>query len=143
MEKFGKVCKEYMIKKMTKCFKGHPDFFVTAFSKVNVEKTEKFRKTLKTDSTIYTVVKNSLAKRAIEESGKDLNIDVEKAKSLITGSCGVLFSKDDPSCVARSLVDFSKEGEDIRIQGGFVNGEIISVDVIKRLAALPSREVLL
>ena len=45
--------------------------------------------------------------------------------------------------MARSLVNFSKEDGDIRIQGGFVYGEMISVDVIKRLAALPSREALL
>ena len=141
MEKFGRVCKEYMIKEIVERFKDYPDFFITAFSRVNVGNTEKFRKALKKDLTTYMVVKNSLVKRAIEESGKD--IDAEEIKAFVTGSCGVLFSREDPSAAARTLVNFSTDNEGFKIQGGFVNGETISLDVIKHLAVLPSREVLL
>ena len=62
-----------MIKGITERFKDYPDFFITAFSRVNVGNTEKFRKALKKDLTTYMVVKNSLVKRAIEESGKDID----------------------------------------------------------------------
>lgn len=141
MEKFGRVCKEYMVKEIVERFKNYPDFFISTFSKVNVGATEKLRKSLRKDSALYMVVKNSLIKRAMEESEKDM--DIEGMKGLITASCGVLFSKDDPSLVARSLVNFSKDNKDIKIQGAFVDGEAISVDVIKHLAVLPSREVLL
>lgn len=141
MEKFGKVCKEFMIKEVVEHFKNYPDFFIASFSNVSVGATEKFRKSLKKDSMLYVVVKNSLVKRAIEESGKDM--DTEKIKAFITGSCGVVFSKDEPTAVARSLVNFGKENEKIRIQGGVVYGETVSSDVIKHLATLPSKEVLL
>ncbi len=130
-----------MIKEIVERFKDYPDFFITTFSRVNVGNTEKFRKALKKDLTAYMVVKNSLVKRAIEESGKD--IDVEEIKALVTGSCGVLFSREDPSAAARTLVNFSTGNEGFKIQGGFVNGETISLDIIKHLAVLPPREVLL
>lgn len=141
MQKFGKTCKEYIINEMAERLKDYPDFFITSFSKVGVGNTEKFRKSLKKDSTSYVVVKNSLLKRAIESAEKD--IDAEKVKALVTGSCGVLFSKGDPCTAARSLVDFGKGNEAIKIQGGFMDGEIISADIIKQLAMLPPREALL
>ena len=141
MEKFGKVCKEYMVKELAEHFKDYPDFFVVSFSRVSVGNTEKFRKALKKDSTAYSVVKNSILKRAIEESRKDVN--GKEIKAFITGSCGVLFSKGEPTASAKSLVNFSKDNKNVKIQGGFVSGDGISVDLIEHLATLPSREVLL
>ena len=40
MEKFGRVCKEYMIKEMVERFQSYPDFFITSFSRVGVGDTE-------------------------------------------------------------------------------------------------------
>ena len=100
-----------------------------------------YKKSLKKDSMKYMVVKNSLLKRAMEAANKD--IDTEKAKTFLTGSCGVLFCKDDTSSAAKSLMEFSKGSETIKIQGGFIDGVLISPDTIKQLALLPSREVLL
>lgn len=142
MEKFGRVCKEYMINEITERFKNYPDFFVTAFSQVNVGDIERLRKGLKKVSAVYMVVKNSMLKRAIEKSRRDINFS-EEIKPLISDSCGILFSKDDPAVIARSLVNFSKDHENLKIQGGFVNGEKISLDIITVLAALPPRNVLL
>ena len=142
MEKFGRVCKERIVNEIAERFKNYPDFIITNFSRVAVGNMEKLRKELKKTSAVYMVVKNSMLKHAIEQSGRDVNL-LEEVKPFISGSCGVLFSKTDPAMIARSLVGFGKENEGLKIQGGFVNGEKISLDTIKVLAALPSREVLL
>jgi large subunit ribosomal protein L10 len=141
MEKFGRTSKEYMVKEMAECFKNYPDFFVTSFSQVSVGDMEKLRKGLKKDSAAYVVVKNSMLKRAIKESGKD--VDLKGILPFISGSCGILFSRGDSIAMSRTLVGFSKEHGNLKIQGGFMGGEEISLDTIRLLASLPTRDVLL
>ena len=141
MEKFGKVCKEYMIKEMVEYFREYPDFFLTTLSQVEVGNLDKFRKAAKKSSAVYMVVKNTLLKRAIEASEK--NIDLKEISPFITGSCGVLFSKEDPAFAARSLVGFRKDNETFKIQGAFISGETVTLDTIDRLALLPPKDVLL
>lgn len=131
-----------MINEIVERFKNYPDFFVTTFSQIGVGDMEKFRKSLKKASAVYMIVKNSMVVRAIEESGRGINL-LEEIKPLISGSCGILFSKDNPAVIARSLVNFSRGHEHLKIQGGFLNGERVSSDTIKVLAALPPRDVLL
>ena len=141
MEKFGRVSKEYMVKQISEHFKNYPDFFVANFANISVQHIEKLRIDLKKRSSVYMVIKNAMFKRAMKESGK--KIDSEQINALITGSCGVFFSKDDPSVISRLLVRFKKENETMRIRGGFVNGDIMSLDTIEHLAVLPSRDILL
>ncbi len=140
-KKFGRICKEYMVKEMAEYLKEYPDFFVSSFSQIAVSEVEKLRKAFKRDSALFMMVKNSLLKRALEISKTD--IDTERLSGFIKGSCGILFSKSDPATTAKKLVGFSKENETFKIQGGFISGETVSSEVIKHLATLPSRDVLL
>lgn len=142
MEKFGRVCKEYMVKEIVALFKDYPNFFIATFSKIGVGDTERLRKDLKRHSSLYMVVKNALLKRAVKESGRDIGI-LKEAEPFISGSCGILFSKSDAVAISRTLANFAKEFENFKIQCGFVDGQVITSDTIKLLASLPSREVLL
>jgi large subunit ribosomal protein L10 len=142
MEKFGKICKEYMVSAIVKHFKDYPDFFITAFSQISAADMEKLRKSFKSPSAVYMVVKNSMVKRALKESEKKETL-LEEMRPYISGSCGIAFSKDDPAIIARLLLNFNKEHETFKIQGGFIDGEKISSDTIKLLAALPPRDVIL
>jgi len=131
-----------MINEIAERFKNYPDFFVTTFSQITVGDMEGLRKGFKKTSAVYMVVKNSMFKRAVEKSGKSTDL-LDEINSYIAGSCGILFSKDDPAMIARSLVKYTKEHANMKIQGGFINGERISSDMIKLLATLPSRNALL
>ena len=139
MKKFGRVCKEYMIKEIAQHFQSYPDFFITTFSRMSVGDIEKLKKDLKKTPAIYMVVKNSMLKHALETSG----VAIGDIRTLIADSCGILFSKNDAVMAARALVNFSKEHENLKIQGGFINGEKLSFDTVKLLASLPPRDVLL
>lgn len=141
MEKFGRVSKEYMVKQISERFRNYPDFFVMSFTNIGVQHMEKLRISLKKHSSAYMVMKNAMLKRAMKESVK--GFDSEQINTLITGSCGVLFSKNNPAAISRLLVNFSKDHETMKIQGGFVNGEMISLDTIRHFASLPSRDILL
>ena len=44
--------------------------------------------------------------------------------------------------LAKTLVDYAKENEKFEIKGGLVDGEVVDVDAIRALAALPSKDEL-
>ena len=141
MEKFGKVCKDYIINEIAGRFSEYPDFFITTFSQIGVNDMEKLRKNIKKSGGEYLVVKNSMLKYAVQQSRRGLN--AEDFTPLLTGSCGILFSRNDVATTARSLVEFEKDNKGLKIKGGFLSGENVTEDTIKHLAALPSREILL
>ncbi|MBN1871692.1 MAG: 50S ribosomal protein L10 [Candidatus Omnitrophica bacterium] len=142
MEKFGQVSKKYMVDSISERFKNYPDFFITTFSNVGVNDMEQLRKDLRKKSSHYMVVKNSMLRMALKSSGKDVSI-LDYLDKQMMGSCGIVFSKNDPAIAARSLVEFNKNFEGLKIQGAVLNGEKIGSDAIKLLATLPSRETLL
>ena len=119
----------------------YPHFFITSFADIGVTEMEGLRKSLKKDNSAYMVTKNTMLKQAMKKSG--ISIRMEEIESSITGSCGVLFTKDDPIAVSRILVGFSKNHDRLKIRAGFINGETISCDTIKFMSTLASREVLL
>ena len=53
----------------------------------------------------------------------------------------VLFTKGDPVAMSRLLMDFSKNHDKVKVRAAFVNGETISLDTIKFMSTLPSREM--
>jgi len=85
----------------------------------------------------YSVVKNTLTKRAAKEAGVDLD------PALLAGPSAVAFIKGDPIDAAKALRDFSKENPLLVIKGGIFDGKAVTTAEILQLANLESREVLL
>ena len=141
MEKSGKICKEYMVKEIADRFKNYPNFFVTSFNNVRVGEMEELRKSLKKDISTYMVTKNTMLKQAMKKSG--INARAEDFDTSTSGTCGVLFTKGDPVAMSRLLMNFSKSHDKVKVRAAFVNGETISLDTIKFMSTLPSRDVLL
>ena len=69
MVKFGKTTRELLIKEITKEFKTEGGVIFSNFRNLNVEKISQLRRTLKSSSTRFKVVKNSMAKRALDKVG--------------------------------------------------------------------------
>lgn len=130
-----------MVKEIADRFKSYPNFFITSFSNVGVGEVEELRKSLKKDISAYMVTKNTMLKQAIKKSG--ISARIEDLDTSISGTCGVLFTKGDPVAMSRLLVDYSRSHTKVTIRAGFVNGETVSLDTIKFMSTLPSREVLL
>jgi len=89
------------------------------------------------ESQIYLrVVKNTLARRAVEGS------DYECLKDQFVGPLAFAISSD-PVAVAKVLSDFAKENDKLVIKAGAMSGKLMALEQVKALAALPSREQLL
>ncbi len=83
-----------------------------------------------------TIVKNTLAKRALQGS------HFECLGEHLSGPLA-LAAAEDPIAVAKVLSDFSKHNQHLAIKVGAMTGSLLSADEIQALAKLPGREELL
>lgn len=89
------------------------------------------------DSQVYLrVVKNTLARRAVEGTS------FECLKDQMTGPLAFAVSAD-PVAVAKILSEFAKDNESLKIKAGAMSGKLMSLAQIQALAVLPGREQLL
>lgn len=110
---------------------------VVDYKGINVEDDTKLRKELREAGVEYTVVKNTLLKRAIAESS------LEGMSEVLEGTTAIATSKDDYVAAARILNKYAEKSDKFSIKTGYLDDEIISLEKIVSLAKLPSREVLL
>ncbi len=80
------------------------------------------------------VVKNTLAKRALE------NTVCECVMPVLVGPVVLGFSQEDPGAVARVFKNFIKENEDLVVKGLGVSGDFVEASELKRIADLPTKD---
>jgi large subunit ribosomal protein L10 len=110
---------------------------VTDYKGLNVSRMTELRRLLKDAGVEYQVIKNTLLVRASE------NTDVALIQDKFKGPSAVAFAFDDPVPPAKVLTQFAKDNDKLEIKVGLMNGQVLDLDAIKALSALPSREVLL
>ena len=85
----------------------------------------------------YVVVKNTLTQIAVKEA------EVEGMADMLVGPSAIAFITGDPVEASKGLKDFGKEHPALLVKGGYLDGNPLTPDEIKKLADLESREVLL
>ena len=110
---------------------------VVDYSGTSVADDTVLRKELREAGVDYSVIKNTLIKRAI--AGTEL----EGMSSVLEGTTAIAISKDDHVAAARILKKFADAHENFKIKAGYLDGKCIDLETISSLAKLPSREVLL
>ena len=103
---------------------------------LTVEEANDLRTRLRTegDGKIeYRVVKNTLVKLAAEGT------DAEPICQFCQGPTAMALTSDEPSVLAKILVDYAKGNEKFEIKGGIFEGEAVDIETIRQLAALPSK----
>jgi large subunit ribosomal protein L10 len=126
------------IAELKELFEGSTAFFVTDYQGLNVAAVTALRKSLRDNNVTFRVAKNTLLARAAKEAGV-----AESVLTAFTGPTAVAFSHSDPSVPAKVLHDSFKEKELPRMKVFVVESHVHNADQIKRLAELPSREILL
>lgn len=110
---------------------------VTDYKGLDVAAVTKLRSQLTKENIDYRVIKNTLLRRASENTSAAVLNDMFK------GPSAVAISYDDPVSPAKILAKFSEENNKLEIKGGVLDGKVLDVNGIKALSSLPSREVLL
>lgn len=105
---------------------------------MTVTELGELRARLRAADTRFEVVKNTLARRAAEASGRAALVPY------LTGPTGLAWVAGDPAVAAKVLSDFAGEHAGrLDLKGGLLEGRELARDDVVRLAKLPSREVLL
>ena len=129
--------KEETIERLRARLDGARCLYVTDFTGLDVASMTELRARLTDARVEYLVVKNTLARRALSEG------PFAALAEHMTGPNAFAVSRDDVVTAAKILTDFAKERERPRIKGGVIEGQVISLEEIRRIASLPPREQLL
>lgn len=110
--------------------------FAVDYRGITVTQVADLRSKLRESDTTFRVVKNTLTERAADQAG------AESLKTLLEGPTALAFVKGDAAAAAKTISDAAKEIELLPFKGGLMDGNALSVDDIKAISKLPSREVL-
>jgi large subunit ribosomal protein L10 len=127
--------KEQLVRELKEQIGASTALYYTDFTGLNVKRMTDLRRQFRKAGVQYVVIKNTLALRAVNESG----LVGERLK----GPTGLVMATD-PVAAAKILTDFAK-ANDARpaVKGGMFGGTAIDAAQVKRLAAMPSREQML
>ncbi len=129
--------KEALVAEVAAKLKDSKALVFANYKGVNVKDLTAIRKELAKSGSSWQVLKKTLLAIALKAVG----VDVDARK--LEGQVGVAFSKDEVSA-AKTLADFLKANKEttLSIEGGALGTKSLSVEEIKALAKLPSRDEL-
>ena len=110
---------------------------LTDYRGINVDDVTKIRADLRKTDCEYKVAKNTILQFAAKQA------NLEDLVELLEGPTAITFSYDDYVAPAKVLYDYAKTSEFYKIKGGVMDGKVVSIEEIERLAKLPSKEMLL
>ena len=127
--------KEKLVAELKAKLDGAKALYYTDFTGLNVKRMTDLRRRLRKANVEYVVIKNTLALRAVNESGL--------VSTRLKGQTGLVIAKDAVAA-AKVLADFAKENDQRpAVKGGLLEGKTLDVDQVKKLATMPSREQML
>jgi len=132
----SKELKRRMINDYKKAFSGYDRFIIVNYSGKSANDIAAIRQQLRRQEVKIKVVKNSLAKMAFKELG------LEGLEAAINGPCAMCHGGEDIVELAKAVNNCMKGPGKIELKGGYYHGAVINIQDIRRLAAIPPREVL-
>ena len=127
--------KAAVVEEIAQIAKDNASFILFDYRGLTAEETSELRKSLRENDAKYKVWKNTLTKRAMD----NLNFDLDNC---LEGPSAIAFSTDAVAPI-KALSSFAKNHPALEIKGGIVDGKVTSLDEIKALSTIPSREGLL
>jgi large subunit ribosomal protein L10 len=110
---------------------------LTTFQGITVEEDTKLRRAVQAAGGKYEVVKNTLAELA--GSGTP----AEGLLKNLKGTHSIAYTQTDPVALAKALTKIAKDVPTFQFKSGVVEGRVISINEIKQLADMPSKEELI
>jgi len=133
-----KADKERIVEELTERLKTTPTLFVADYRGLSVTEIDELRTKVIEHGARFTVVKNTLTKRAAEAAG------AEALLAMLEGPTAIAFIEADGDmvAVAKALSDTAKSTRILSIRGGILDGSPIDEADVQNLATLPPVDVL-
>jgi large subunit ribosomal protein L10 len=130
--------KAAVVKDLTEQFGESTTLFVADYRGLDMPEITELRSRLREADAQFSVVKNTLARRAAKDAG------LEEVAEMFSGPTAIAWVRGDAAAVAKALKDFAKTREGIlELRGGLMDGNLVDAAQVKDIAELPPREVIL
>lgn len=110
---------------------------LTDFRGLSVAEITELRTLLRKNAVEYKVVKNTLTKLAVKDTG------LAGLSVYLDGPTAIAISRTDPVAASKAVITWAKGRQTFSVKGGIVEGRVVGPGEIADLAALPPRAVLL
>jgi large subunit ribosomal protein L10 len=127
--------KKAKVEELSEKFKKAKMIVFTEYRGITVEDDTKLRAQFRADGNEYVVVKNSTISYAAKEAG------IEGLDNL-EGPTAVVIGYDDYVAPAKVANDFAKDHDFYNIKAGVMDGKLIDLAEVNKLATLPSKDTL-
>jgi large subunit ribosomal protein L10 len=130
--------KEQVVAELTERLRSSETLLVADYRGLTMPQIDALRSKLIESGARFTVVKNTLTRRAAEAAGADALL------TLLEGPSAIAFLETDGDMVAaaKALADSARESRVLEIRGGVMQGRAISAEEVQSLASLPPIDVL-
>lgn len=135
MKELNKEEKKQAVSELQEKFQKAKGVVFTDYRGLNVEEISGLRNVLRASSLEYKVIKNTLARIAAEGT------PISAARDNFKGPVAIAIGYDDPVLLIKKVLEFNKTNEKLQITGGIIEGGVYSLDALKKISELPSREV--
>ena len=131
--------KKQVVADIAKRFQDAKSVVVVNYSGLTVEQVTALRAQCRAAKVDYCVLKNTLARRALD----DMNIT--GLDDVLNGPSAFAFGMEDAVAPAKIISEFIDKAktEVIKVKAGLMDGQVMSAEKVAELAKVPSREVLL
>lgn len=128
--------KKEQVSVLAEKFKKAKIIAFTEYRGITVEQDTALRSQVRENGDEYMVVKNSIIAHAAKEAG------IEGFDITLEGPTAVVIGYEDYVKSPKTINDFAKENDFYKFKAGIMDGKVIEVSEIKKLANLPSKETL-
>lgn len=137
--------KEKQVEQLTRILAENGAVIFTDFSGLATPEMSALRNKLREEGVRYKVTKKSLWPFVQQKAAEYLPTEAEDQLAFADhkGSVGIAYSEGEGIEASKVITEFAKEYKSLTVLGGLVQGELLGLERIKALAALPSREELL
>jgi large subunit ribosomal protein L10 len=133
-----KDAKEQIVSDLTERLRAAETLLVADYRGLTMPQIDALRSRLIESGATFTVVKNTLTRRAAEAAGADALLTLLEGPSAIA----FLEAEGDMVAAAKALADSARESRVLEIRGGVMSGRTMSAAEVESLATLPPVEVL-
>ena len=123
--------KKIYIDEMKDFFKKTSSIFVTHYQGLSVKQIDELRSEMRKHGILFKITKNRITKLALEGS------KFKKLENLFYGPTAVTFSEDEITS-EKILTKFAKSNSNLKIIGGIMEDEPLSVKDVEKIATLPT-----
>jgi len=126
--------KAEVVEKVVELVNGSTALFLTDYSGINVEDISGLRREFKKEGAQYKVIKNTLLKRALVETGK-----YEKLQGELVGMIGAVFAGENSVAPAKIIKKYNTDKQKLSLKACYIDTQYYAGTMLDQLASLPSK----